>query len=142
MASHCQVYNSIATLHYMAQNPRYPKQKRKSRTSPRAKSLLLGWRNVLSVSIIQLRMEQGISDSIMTLTFEVRLSDKTLFFNRSLGHSNARDQLRNYHQCGFISEGTILWVQIFCPTISSNLLDSQKFLDSVYPLFLKYLVLS
>ena len=42
----------------------------------------------------------------------------------------------------FISEGTILWVQIFCPTISSNLLDSQKFLDSVYPLFLKYLVLS
>ena len=78
----------------------------------------------------------------MTLTSEVRLSNKTLFFNRSLGHSSARDQLRNDHQCGFISEGTILWVQIFCPTISSNLLDSQKFLDSVYPLFLKYLVLS
>ena len=39
----------------MAQNPRYPKQKRKSRTSRRAKSLLLGWRNVLPVSIIQLR---------------------------------------------------------------------------------------
>ena len=34
----------------MAQNPRYPKQKRKSRTSRRAKSLLLGWRNVLQVS--------------------------------------------------------------------------------------------
>jgi len=34
----------------MAQNPRYPKQKRKSRTSRRAKSLLLGWRNVLPVS--------------------------------------------------------------------------------------------
>ena len=33
-------------------------------------------------------------------------------------------------------------MQIFCPTISLNLLDSQKFLDSVYPLFLKYLVLS
>ena len=44
------VYNSIATLHYIAQNPRYPKQKGKSRTSRRAKSLLLGWRNVLSVS--------------------------------------------------------------------------------------------
>ena len=87
-------------------------------------------------------MDKESRAEIMTLTSEVRLSDKTLFFNRSLGHSSARDQLRNYHQCGFISEGTILWVQIFCPTISSNLLDSQKFLDSVYPLFLKYLVLS
>ena len=37
-------------LHYIAQNPRYPKQKGKSRTSRRAKSLLLGWRNVLPVS--------------------------------------------------------------------------------------------
>ena len=56
-------------------------------------------------------MDKESRAQIMTLTSEVRLSDKTLFFNRSLVHSSARDQLRNYHQCGFISEDTILWVQ-------------------------------
>ena len=45
---------------------------------------------------------------IMTLTFEVRLSDKTLFFNRSLVYSSARDQLRKYHLCDSISEDTIV----------------------------------
>ena len=120
------VYNSIATLHYIAQNPRYPKQKGKSRTSRRAKSLLLGWRNVLSVSIIQLRrcMDKESRTLIMTLTSEVRLSDKTLFFNRSLVHSSARDQLRKYHLCDSISEDT-LWVQ-FLPYLLKILLDLQK----------------
>ena len=87
-------------------------------------------------------MDKESRAQIMTLTFEVRLPDKTLF---SIGHwvtlvrGTSSEIITNVV---FISEDTILWVQIFCPTISSNLLDSQKFLDSVYPLFLKYLVLS
>ena len=126
-----KVYNSIATLHYMAQNPRYPKHKRKSRTSRRAKSLLLGWRNVLSVSIIQLRrcMDKESRTLIMTLTSEVRLSNKTLFFNRSLVHSSARDQLRKYHLCDSISEDT-LWVQIL-PYLLKFCWISRKFFKTV-----------
>merc|ERR1711867_53180 len=112
-----------------AQNPRYPKQKRKSRMSRCAKSLLLGWRNVLSVSIIQLRrcMDKESRALIMTLTSEVRLSDKTLLFNRSLVHSSARDQLRKYHLCDSISEDTILWVQ-FLPYLLKFCWISRKFL--------------
>ena len=60
----------------------------------------------------------------MTLTSEVRLSNKTLFFNRSLVHSSARDQLRKYHLCDFISEDT-LWVQIL-PYLLKILLGLQK----------------
>ena len=60
-------------------------------------------------------MDKEYRAEILTLTSEVRLSDKTLFFNRSLVHSSAKDQFRNYHQFGFISEDTLLWVQI-CPT--------------------------
>ena len=53
-------------------------------------------------------MDKESRAEILTLTSEVRLSDKTLFFNRSLVHSSARDQLRNYHLCYFISEDTIV----------------------------------
>ena len=65
----------------------------------------------------------------MTLTSEVRLSDKTLFFNRSLVHSSARDQLRNYHQYGFISEDTIVGADFALP--SKILLDFQKIFKTV-----------
>ena len=67
---------------------------------------------------------------ILTLTSEVRFSDKPYFLNRSLVHSSARDQLRNYHQCGFISEDTILWVQIFALPFKI-LLDFQKIFKTV-----------
>ena len=70
-------------------------------------------------------MDKEYRAEILTLTSEVRLSDKTLFFNRSLVHSSARDQFRNYHQFGFISEDTILWVQNL-PYFLKILLDSQK----------------
>ena len=70
-------------------------------------------KGVLRVSIIQLRRcsdKENLAE-ILTLTSEVRFSDKPYFFNRSLVHSSARDQFRNYHQFGFISEDTSLWVQ-------------------------------
>ena len=75
-------------------------------------------------------MDKEFRAEFLTLTSEVRLSDKTLFFNRSLVHSSARDQLRNYHQCGFISEDTILWVQIFALPFKI-LLDFQKIFKTV-----------
>ena len=65
----------------------------------------------------------------MTLTSEVRLSNKTLFFNRSLVHSSARDQLRKYHLCDFISEDT-LWVQIL-PYLLKFCWVSRKFFKTV-----------
>ena len=86
---------------------------------------------VLRVSIIQLRRcsdKENLAE-ILTLTSEVRLSDKTLFFNRSLVHSSARDQLRNYHQYGFISEDTIVGADFALP--SKILLDFQKIFKTV-----------
>ena len=56
----------------------------------------------------------------MTLTSEVRLSHKTLFFNRSLVHSSARDQFRKYHLSDSIPEDT-LWVQF--PALPSKNFD-------------------
>ena len=64
-------------------------------------------------------MDKEYRAEILTLTSEVRLSDKTLFFNRSLVHSSARDQLRKYHLCDSISEDTIVGA-VFCPTTSLN----------------------
>ena len=75
-------------------------------------------------------MDKEYRAEILTLTSEVRLSDKTLFFNRSLVHSSARDQFRNYHQCGFISEDTILWVQIL-PYFLKFCWISRKFFKTV-----------
>ena len=62
---------------------------------------------------------------IMTLTLEVRLSNKTLFFNRSLVHSGARDQFRNYDQFGLISGDTIVGAE-FALLFKKSLLDFQK----------------
>ena len=75
-------------------------------------------------------MDKEYRGEFSTLTSEVRLSDKTLFFNRSLVHSSARDQLRNYDQCGLISRGTLLWVQNL-PYFYEICWVFQKFLDSV-----------
>ena len=75
-------------------------------------------------------MDKEFWAEILTLTSEVRLSDKTLFFNRSLVHSSARDQFRNYHQFGLISEDTLLWVQNL-PYFYKICWVFQKFLDSV-----------
>ena len=69
-------------------------------------------------------MDKEYRAEILTLTSEVRLSDKTLFFNRSLVHSSARDQFRKYHLSDSISEDT-LWVQ-FLALPSKILLDLQK----------------
>ena len=87
---------------------------------------------VLWVSIIQLRrcLDKENLAKILTLTSEVRFSDKTLFFNRSLVHSSARDQFRNYDQFGLISGDTLLWVQNL-PYFYKICWVFQKFLDSV-----------
>ena len=78
---------------------------------------------VLGVSIIQLRhcSDKENLTEILTLTSEVGSSDKPYFFNRSLVHSSARDQLRNYDQFGLISRDTLLWVQNL-PYFYQNLL--------------------
>ena len=78
---------------------------------------------VLGVSIIQLRRGSDKKNltEISTLTSEVVSSDKPYFFNRSLVHSSARDQLRNYDQFGLISRNTLLWVQNL-PYFYQNLL--------------------
>ena len=88
-------------------------------------------------------MDKEYRAEISTLTSEVRLSDKTLFFNRSLGHSSARDQFRNHHQFGFISEDTSLWVQRL-PYFFKFAGFPEIFRQCLYlwRLFLKYLVLS
>ena len=88
-------------------------------------------------------MDKEYRTEILTLTSEVRLSDKTLFFNRSLVHSSARDQFRNYHQFGFISEDTSLWVQKL-PYFFKFAGFPQIFRQCLYlwRLFLEYLVLS
>ena len=89
-------------------------------------------KGVLRVSIIQLRccLDKENLAEILTLTSEVRLSDKTLFFNRSLVHSSARDQFRNYDQFGLISGDTLLWVQNL-PYFYEICWVFQKFLNSV-----------
>ena len=88
---------------------------------------------VLGVSIIQLRRGSDKKNltEISTLTSEVVSSDKPYFFNRSLVHSSARDQLRNYDQFGLISRKTLLWVQN-CLTSIKICWVFRKFLDSVY----------
>ena len=90
-------------------------------------------KGVLRVSIIQLRrcLDKENLAEILTLTSEVRFSDKPYFFNRSLVHSSARDQLRNYDQFGLISRKTLLWVQN-CLTSIKICWVFHKFLDSVY----------